>query len=200
MPGAVVEAGDRLSLRTLEAEDLPFVRRAFADPEIRYPMGNPVRGGDAVESWFETLVDGDDETHFLVCRDDDGAGPGVVDESETVRLGAVSLSGLTWRRPELAYWLVPEHRGAGYGREAVALAVGFAFATEPTPAVGASAYAGNDASRGLLESLGFVQEGRMRRRRFVDGEYRDAVTYGLLREEWGDADVDVGGVLDRPDR
>ncbi|MFB6126021.1 MAG: GNAT family N-acetyltransferase [Halolamina sp.] len=195
MPGPVVEAGDRLSLRTLEREDLDFVHRAFTNPEIRYPMGNPVRSGDAVESWFETLTDDDgDETHFVVCRDGDDAGSEAADGDDVDRLGAVSLSGLTWRRPELAYWLVPAFHGEGYGREAVALAVEFAFTTEPTPAVEAGAYAANDASRGLLESLGFVEEGRLRKQRFVDGQYRDSVMYGLLREEW-DGEAEVGGTL-----
>ena len=54
------------------------------------------------------------------------------------------------------------------------------------PAVGASAFGFNGTSRGLLESLGFVEEGRRRKFMFVDGEYRDMVHYGLLRAEWDD--------------
>jgi len=50
--------------------------------------------------------------------------------------------------------------------------------------VGAVAYEDNDASRGLLESLGFSEEGRIRKDRFIDGEYADTIHYGLLREEW----------------
>jgi len=182
-----------VALRTLEREDLELIARAFANPEIRYPMGNPVRNGAAVESWFESLPDDDDATHFVVCRERDDAAPGVPDEADVDRIGAVSVSGLTWRRPELAYWLVPEARGRGHGRAAVSLAVEFAFRTEAAPAVEAGVYAANDASRGLLESLGFVQEGRLRKRRFVDGDYVDAVKYGLLREEWdGDLPETLG--------
>lgn len=184
MPGPIVERGDRVALRTLEREDLPFVRRAFANPQLRYPMGNPVMNGEAVESHFESNVDDDDSVQFLVCRDESGAGPGVVDAGDTDRLGVLTLDGLSWRRPELAYWLAPEFHGDGYGEEAVALGVEHAFATEPAPAVEALAYARNDASRGLLESLGFTQEGLLRKQRWVGGEYVDSVVYGLLREEW----------------
>jgi ribosomal-protein-alanine N-acetyltransferase len=50
--------------------------------------------------------------------------------------------------------------------------------------VGAIAYDFNDASRGLLESLGFTEEGRTRKDRFINGEYIDTIQYGLLRKEW----------------
>jgi RimJ/RimL family protein N-acetyltransferase len=39
----------------------------------------------------------------------------------------------------------------------------------------------------LLDSLGFTEEGRIRRDMFVDGAYRDTVLYGLLREAWDDS-------------
>ncbi|MBP1986709.1 RimJ/RimL family protein N-acetyltransferase [Halolamina salifodinae] len=35
-----------------------------------------------------------------------------------------------------------------------------------------------------MDSPGFEQEGRIRRDRFIDGEYVDTVKYGLLREAW----------------
>lgn len=43
MPGARITSGERASLRTIETEDIPFLQRSSADPEIRIPMGNPVR-------------------------------------------------------------------------------------------------------------------------------------------------------------
>ena len=66
----------------------------------------------------------------------------------------------------------------------MSLVVDYVFRTFDVPGVGAGVYDYNDASRGLLESLGFTEEARLRRDRFVDGEYRDSVRYGLLREEW----------------
>lgn len=179
MPGARVAAGERVTLRTVEDEDLPFLQRGFADPAIRYPMGNPVRNRAELEGSYED--DGGD--HFVVCLDDD-AGPGAPDDGDVRPVGAGHVGDVDWKRPELGYWLVPEVRGEGYGSEAVALLVEHAFRTYDAPAVGAGAYAFNDASRGLLESLGFVEEGRRRNYMFVDGEYRDMVQYGLLRSEW----------------
>ncbi|WP_153952444.1 GNAT family N-acetyltransferase [Halosegnis longus] len=45
-------------------------------------------------------------------------------------------------------------------------------------------YATNDASAGVMESVGFVQEGRRRKEAFVDGERIDVLRYGLLAEEY----------------
>jgi RimJ/RimL family protein N-acetyltransferase len=180
MPGARVAVGDRVTLRTVEREDAPFLQRASADPDLRYPLGTPLRTRGEFES---DLDDGDDDDRFLVCLDDD-APPGDPDEAELRRIGVVSVEDADWKRPELGYWLVPEVHGEGYGAEAVSLAVDYAFRTYAAPAVGAGAFAGNDASRGLLTSLGFDEEGRRRGYMFVDGAYRDMVQYGLLREAW----------------
>jgi RimJ/RimL family protein N-acetyltransferase len=177
MPGALVETGDRVTLRTSESEDVPFYQRTRANPELRIPIGNPVTSRDELDG-----VDGSDDDYFVVCVESDPP-PGQPDD-DLRRVGGVSVTGADWRRPELGYWIAPEDQGEGYGKEAVSLAVDYAFRTYDRPAVEAKVYDSNDASRGLLESLGFEEEGRLRRRRFIDGEYVDTVYYGLLRAEW----------------
>jgi [ribosomal protein S5]-alanine N-acetyltransferase len=179
MPGARIQRGERVTLRTLEEEDLSFLQRAYANPELRYPLGAPLRNREQLETWID-----DDADRLLVCLDEPSADPGVPDKGTTRAIGAVSVEDADWRRPDLVYWLAPEHHGEGYGREAVSLAIDHVFRAYDAPGVGATAYDFNDASRGLLESLGFVEEGRIRKDRFVDGAHRDTIQYGLLREEW----------------
>ncbi len=180
MPGARIENGERVTLRTVEHEDIPFVQRAYANPEIRYPGGVPLQDQEELEAWYEDKS-GD---QFLVCLDEDDAGPGQPDDDHVRSIGAISLQNATWRRPELSYWLIPEVHGEGYGKESVSLVIDYVFRVYATPAVGAKVYAFNDASRGLVESLGFTEEGRIRKDRFINGKYRDTVQYGLLRQEW----------------
>lgn len=55
--------------------------------------------------------------------------------------------------------------------------------TFPAPAVYALVPPYNEASMGLLESLGFSEEGRSRWAAYWNGEYTDAIKYSLLREE-----------------
>jgi ribosomal-protein-alanine N-acetyltransferase len=180
MPGACIKNGERVSLRTVEREDIPFLQRGCANPEIRYPLGNPVNNQDQIEERYE---DGNND-QFLVCLDSDDAGPGQPDEDEVRPIGSISVGDADWRRPELGYWLVPEVHGNGYGKESVSLVIDYVFRVYDHPAVGAGAFDFNDASRGLLESLGFIEEGRTRKDRFIDGEYRDMIQYSLLRQEW----------------
>jgi len=168
-----------VTLRTAESEDVPFAQRAGANPEIRYPLGTPLQNRDDYEDW----ADGDAD-RLVVCLESAPPPGPPADCDDLERIGVVSVEDADWRRPELGYWLVPEVHGRGYGREAVSLVIEFVFGTYDHPAVGAVAYDCNDASRGLLDSLGFEEEGRARRDRFIDGAYVDTMTYGLLREEW----------------
>ncbi|WP_224268320.1 GNAT family N-acetyltransferase [Haloprofundus salinisoli] len=182
MPGALVARGERVTVRTFETEDVPFLQRSHANPEIRYPMGTPLKSQAELEPWT------DDETdRLVVCLDDEDAHPGDADANHVTPLGVVAVEDADWRRPELTYWLVPEAHGEGYGKEAVSLAIDYVFRSYAHPAVGACAYESNDASRGLLESLGFDEEGRTRMAYFVDGEYVDTIQYGLLRREWDES-------------
>ncbi|MFC6800253.1 GNAT family N-acetyltransferase [Haladaptatus sp. DYSN1] len=177
MPGARVASGERVTLRTAEAEDIPFLQRGAANPEIRYPLGNPVKN----QGQYEISASRTGPDTFIVCLEVEEAEA----EAETItRIGQVSVMDAHYKRPELGYWLVPEVHGEGYGKEAVSLVIDYAFRSYDTPAIGAEAFDYNDASRGLLESLGFTEEGCRRKFMFVDGEHRDMVQYGLLREEW----------------
>lgn len=58
--------------------------------------------------------------------------------------------------------------------------------------VTADAYATNEASRGLFESVGFTQEGVGREDTFFDGRYQDSVYCGLLEDEWPIGDAGSG--------
>ena len=183
MPGARIEQSERVTLRTVEREDSEFLQRAHADPEIRYPLGTVTHmNGEQMESHFEEFIEDEGNVSFLVCLG--SAGPGHPDEGEIEPIGVVNVTHVDWDRPSLAYWLVPEHHGEGYGKETVSLVVEYVFRTFDVHGIAAHAFDYNAASRGLLESLGFTQEGRAREARFIDGEYRDAVQYGLLRREW----------------
>ncbi|WP_232687539.1 GNAT family N-acetyltransferase [Halobacterium zhouii] len=185
MPGPVVQRGDRVTFRTLERSDAEFQQRAATDPRFRYVLGMPEsKNAEESEALIENRSERDNVWSFLVCLDGEGADAGHVDEREPTPVGMVHAFGVDSERAYLAYWLLPEFHGEGYGREAAELLVDTVFRTAPVRSVGAGAFEHNDASRGLLESLGFTLEYRKREAEYVDGEYRDFVDYGLLRREW----------------
>lgn len=179
MPGAIVKRGDSVTLRMLERDDLDLWQRGAANPELRHLTGNSkARNRDELEETFED----ENVMPLLVCLDDgDEAGPVDADAVQRIGLAVVKEWG---RNPILGIWLLPEMHGEGYGKEGGSLLVDYTFRTYEAPTVKAKAFDYNEPSRGLLEKLGFQEEGRLRKDAFIDGTYRDAVMYGILREEW----------------
>ncbi|HEX7130808.1 MAG TPA: GNAT family protein, partial [Rhodanobacteraceae bacterium] len=68
--------------------------------------------------------------------------------------------------------------------EALRLALHYAFDTLRLERIEADTDPRNTPSRRMLEQLGFVLEGTLRRRWFVNGEWCDTAFYGLLREDF----------------
>lgn len=172
MPGAVYARGDRVTLRTVERDDAAFIQRGHNDPDVRVPLGHTgPRNQAQIEAGVEEYVESDDNVSLLACVDEEP-------------VGVVNARRVHRDRPTLSYWVAPEHQGDGYGPEAVELFLDAFFGEYDVHGVTAHVFEFNDASRALLERLGFQEEGRMREARFRDGEYVDEYIYGLLRREW----------------
>lgn len=185
MPGPVVVAGDRVTFRTVERDDAAFRQQASTHPRVRHSLGvarhrNEAEAGGLVEAMDE----GEDRLAFVVCLDGDDAPAGHPSADETTPIGLVHAYRIGEERAHLAYWLLPEFHGDGYGTELAELLVDRTFRVSSVHSVGAGAFAHNEPSRRILESLGFTEEYRSREAEYVDGAYRDFLQYGLLRREW----------------
>lgn len=172
MPGAVYARGDRVTLRTVEKEDAEFLQRGYNHPDIRSPLGytGPWSRGE-IEDEIEEAGESDDTVVLLACLDDEP-------------IGAVTAIHISFGRPGITYWIVPEQQGNGYGSEAVELFLDAFFRDYDVHGVKAHVFDYNEASQALLESLGFREEAHMLEARYRNGEYVDEFIYGLLRREW----------------
>jgi ribosomal-protein-alanine N-acetyltransferase len=182
MPGALVTEGDDVVFRTVEAEDAELVQRSSADPRIRYSYGavhhrSLAEQEEGLEHWAE----GDGNAVFVACVEDDGSSG---HPEETTPIGCFTARNVDGDRAWLAYWLLPEYHGEGYGRDMAVTGIDYVFRNFAVHSISAGAYDFNEASRGLLESMGFEEVARRREARFIDGEYRDTYQYDLLRKEW----------------
>lgn len=75
--------------------------------------------------------------------------------------------------------------GAGLGYQALGLWCDHLFAAMPAVArLDLRTWSGNRRMMRLATRLGFLEEGRFRNARIVDGSHYDALGYGILREEW----------------
>jgi len=170
MPGPAFLRGERLSLRTVEPNDRAFVRRHMNAPDVRRgaAVAEPMTA-ERVDDW----LDREELVAFLPCHSDGPVGLVWLDDVDDVA-----------DRAELGFWIVPDERGVGYGTHAAELAVRYAFRERGLRKVSARAFEGDEASRAILDGLGFEREGRLREHYYVDGEHVDAELYGLLASEW----------------
>lgn len=168
---------------------------------LTWPSSEQVRDFyDAIvgTTMFDTILwDGPSSPRELIDRWDEvrRAGPPeppdplhlAVIERETDRcVGGVSL------RPErggpevadVGYTLAPDVHGRGYATEAVGALVDHAFEERFAERVYATIFVGNLASRRVVEKLGFLYEGTLRRAIAKRGEWRDEWLLAITRPDW----------------
>ena len=77
-------------------------------------------------------------------------------------------------------------------KEAVSIILGFAFETIGLHRVEAACLPSNEASRRLLQSVGFRQEGLARAYLRIAGAWRDHLLFALLADEFPAAESQGG--------
>ncbi|AGB17723.1 acetyltransferase, ribosomal protein N-acetylase [Halovivax ruber XH-70] len=190
MPGHVFLEGERIEFRVVENAEtdrrvLGYVRN---EPGFRQALGfDTPWPSNRTESFIESVTNDESSCNLLVCLRDDGGSNGADDWNETDRgsiVGAVSLFDIDRVSGTLSYWLLPDYRGEGYATEAVSVLCNYAVRELGLHRIQADVFDENDASRRLLERLGFVHEGTKRECRVCGGEYRGVDQYAILDEEW----------------
>lgn len=176
MPGPVFIEGDGIDLRTIEEEEIEFLQEGINHPAVRQYAGAdiPYNRRRYEDERFDPLSSGE-FLELLICDADE-------------RLGTVSLAPIDERRgwANLGYWVHPDHWGHGYATEAVRLVVTHGFTELGLHRISATIVARNEASKQVVEKLGFVHEGTKRGDEFLEGEYVDRAVYAVLTNDWVD--------------
>ncbi|AVQ91633.1 GNAT family N-acetyltransferase [Citrobacter freundii] len=85
---------------------------------------------------------------------------------------------------EVGFLLAPEAQGKGYGTESLHAVCDFAFTTGGLRRLTACVTAGNEASRRLLEKVGFIHEGTLRESYWLHQTWNDDWIFGLLKHDY----------------
>ncbi len=178
--------GERVVLRALAEHDLPRIVETLNDPETRRWHERP---REQAPHTLESQAD------FVLVRHEHAvAGTAlhwaVADPATDAYLGQMSLFSLLHRRQaSLSYWTHPDARGRGLTREAARLVVRHCFVPWEDGGLGmrrlwSDADLENQASRRVLESVGFVQTGVDRATEpRPDGTWADQARYDLLADD-----------------
>jgi RimJ/RimL family protein N-acetyltransferase len=146
----------RLVLRPLEPGDVDAVYRACQDPDIQRWTTVP-----------SPYLPEHAETFVLQISPDGWRNDTLYNWGSFTRDGAlVSSLGLSFPGragfAEVGYWTAAEHRGRGYTSEAVSAVCRWAFATLGVQRLEWLAGVGNEASRAVVDRVGFTFEGTLR--------------------------------------
>ncbi len=171
--------GERVRLTAVTPADLPVLTKWWADADF-------LRLYDSVPAYPKTeaqlakrIEEGQKgDTTFLF---------GIRPLTANDLIGLLELDGVMWAHGTTFVSIAigdEENRGKGYGREAMQLALDFAFRELNLHRVCLTVFSYNQAAVNLYESLGFTREGIYREHLQRDDQRYDMILYGLLRHEW----------------
>lgn len=170
--------GERVTLRSFERDDVKRQHALMANVELvlpAYASWEP-RTLAGAEKGFDKREPHAERADFAI--EIDGTMVGFINVhpwSVSRRSGTVSFG--------MAI-LHPDYVGKGYGREALGLFLDWAFRIQNYRRVWLITWADNERAIRCYRACGFVEEGREHEAEYVDGNYVDIVSMGLLRDEW----------------
>ena len=172
--------GELIRLGALDAErDAEIESKWTHDPEFARALSSePVRplSPNQIKKKYDEMIKNERQYHFAIrARDDDRM------------IGFIRISGIEWTNG--IEWLSfgigdAADRGKGFAREALRLALAYAFGELNLYRLSAIAPEYNERARHILERAGFALEVRRRQAIARDGKRWDALAYGMLRDEW----------------
>ena len=174
MYGPVIE-GKRMRLRPPRMEDAATMITWFEDLEVSQFLF--VRNPPSLES----------EKEWIDARGKDPDSIFWVIEVDGSTVGSTGIQMIDWKNGfGLTGTVIGDKRqwGKGIGRELMQLRAEYAFMQTPLRKLKSGYIEGNEASARAQAACGYVEAGRWRKDRFVDGEWRDLILTELLREDW----------------
>lgn len=169
-------AGEHVILRAFEREDAERCYRWMNDPNIvrtlktRYPIAFQNEA-----EWLERAMHPNpSERHFAIERKDD-----------RTHIGNASIHEIEWVSRTAAFGLFigePAAWNRGFGGDAIRTLVRFAFEEMNLRKLHINVFDYNDRAKHVLETLGFVQEGRLREEFYREGTYHDLVILSVFRD------------------
>ena len=164
---------DRLIVRDEIESDLNDMHRLWSDKETMHYLDAVLM--NTIEETAKNLKSGianADGHYFCICNKATGSYMGNVGYTitDTTPFGKIVHMG---------YLLLPEYHGKGYMTEAVKKVIEFAFIEDDCIRVITGCYKDNEASRRVMEKVGFIKEGERIKAQYHDGVMKDRLDYAI---------------------
>ena len=186
-PDAVPEfRGALVDLRELTEDDVPAWFERASDPASAALSGDPIPESlDAGQRWLRRH-----RKHF---REQTGIRWAIVPKGSATSVGSIGLSIIRTedRIAELGIVIGRAHWGKGIGTSAARLVVGYAFERLGLSVIQAELLRSNEASRRVLEKLGFNFVRDLSDDPQAGADRQDCCVYALSRPNWAAAAKDT---------
>ncbi|MBV8520064.1 MAG: GNAT family N-acetyltransferase [Acidobacteria bacterium] len=169
-------AGEHVILRAFEREDAERCYRWMNDPNIVRTLKSryPIAFQNEIEWLDRAMHPSPSERHFAIERKDDRS-----------HVGNASIHDIDWvsRTGEFGLFIgEPSAWNRGFGTDAIVTLVRFAFDEMNLRKLRIHIFDYNDRAKHILETHGFVQEGRLAREFYREGSYHDIVILSIFRD------------------
>jgi RimJ/RimL family protein N-acetyltransferase len=168
--------GKQIKLRTIEMNDVAFFEGLDYEFDKNVDAIHLPKTKDRTRAWMEREMQPRFGDAFRwVAENAEGQAVGTIDTFACERRNGTFKYGIAVARE---YW------GQAYAKEMIHLVLRYYFHELGYQKVTPHVYAFNERSLRLHQSLGFVQEGRLRNMVYTDGQYYDEIHFGLTKAEF----------------
>lgn len=167
--------GEKIILRAIELEDLPFLKQMINDPDNELlvvgwsiPVSTKMQ-----EEWFLNINSEINLIRFSI-------------QYEESFVGTCIINDINWkdRNGRINIKILDNYKSRGIGKDTINCIIKYFFETLNMNRIEANILQYNKASIHLFEKMGFFKEGIQRAKVFKNNKYNNLLQYSLLKEDY----------------
>lgn len=165
---------NKISLRPLEREDLPFVHSLDNNISVmRYWFEEPYEALVELVDIYEKHIHDQSERRFIVSLG-----------SESIGLVELVDIHQIHRNAEFQIIISPEFQGQGFAKEAARLGIEYSFNVLNLNKIYLLVDVENAKAIHIYEKMGFIQEGLLKQEYYINGLYRDVIRMAVFKDSF----------------
>lgn len=163
-----------IKIRKLAEKDVPFMLEWMHDEESKSIFQAP----------FDAMTEEDVLKFVNNSFDDDNQHFAIVDDKDDEYLGTISLKNIDYKNKNAEYAISTRKKARGSGCNSVAshLLLTYAFDNLGLNRVYLCVLSSNVRAQKFYEKIGFIYEGKFKNHLYQNGEFKDLLWYGVLKD------------------
>jgi RimJ/RimL family protein N-acetyltransferase len=167
---------ERLIIKPVEEKDLEYLLNLRWDASIMEHLIHDPISMQNQKNWFANISRKDLVLSIFLKND----------QSEPIIVGTIGLYNIDHRHQKAVsrVRIDPAYQRKGIAFESRNMVMDYGFNTLNLNKITADCFADNKAIVNLCLKLGFKEEGLFRKHYYHQGEFKDAIQFGILKEEY----------------